>query len=97
HAPYSGENRWFSGLGTMGDDLLYGDAGNDQLFGGTGGDRLDGGDGSDWLEAGTGNESTKEVAVNGWNALRWTDGIHWNDIKQGSAGTCAILAALSAA
>ena len=68
-------------VGTIGNDVLYGEAGDDQLYGGAGDDLLYGGDGTDRLFGDAGNDLLD--GGDGDDELSGEDG---NDILLGGAG-----------
>jgi Ca2+-binding RTX toxin-like protein len=77
-------------------DFLHGNDGNDRLFGEGGSDWLSGGNGNDWLEAGTAAESAFGGSGTDFNAHKWAiNGTERDDIDQGAAPTCWLMAALS--
>lgn len=95
-----------------GNDQLRGGTGNDTLIGGDGSDLLDGGEGDDWLEGGDGADfligGTGEDFFSGglgrdtfrddFQPKRWViDGYQYQDVRQGSGGTCTVLSVLAGA
>jgi hypothetical protein len=84
--------------GDAGTDYLYGDAGNDSLLGGAGFDYLRGGSGNDWLDAGSKFESAIGDSGQDMNAWYWsTNGTQPQDVVQGGAPTCWIVASIASA
>lgn len=77
--------------GGAGRDWLYGGAGDDYLSGGTGDDYIDGGPGSDVLNGGEGFDTFFKDYGDVLNVTSSSD-----NVKQGAAGTCVILASLAA-
>src|SRR5262249_21290215 len=88
------------------DDKLTGLGGDDTIYGGRGADTLDGGLGRDALYGGehqagawdgwdTGRVDTYRDVFNAWNPV--VDRVSPDDVRQGMAPSCAVLAALAAA
>jgi hypothetical protein len=95
-----------------GNDQIWGHAGNDTLIGGSGSDLLQGGAGDDWLWGDDGADflnggSGRDVFRGGadrdrfkdeFDPKKWViDGYQTFDIRQGTGGTCTIMAVLAAA
>jgi hypothetical protein len=85
----SGNDRLYAGDGN---DWLYGGAGDDMLSGAAGNDYLDGGPGNDTFYGGTGFDTY----FNDFGDVLTADPAEPNQIHQGSAGTCVVLASLAA-
>lgn len=75
-----------------GNDWLYGGAGDDMLYGAAGNDYLDGGPGNDTFLGGAGFDTY----FNDFGDILTTDPADPDHIRQGSAGTCVVLASLAA-
>ena len=84
--------------GGYGQDSLWGGDNNDKLFGEADNDYLDGQGHDDFLDAGSASEAVYDNGGNNFNAYKTAvNGNKLDDISQGTAGNCFILAAMGAA
>jgi hypothetical protein len=89
----NGDDRMY---GADGVDVLCGGYGNDKLYGGNGYDYLYGEDGNDFMDAGS-----KYEYYNGGNGYDFNayvtaiGGATYTDVRQGYAGTCGLVSAIS--